>query len=59
MNRHLRRSYFKKLKIFLDLDGVVADFYTLLAEWFEVQHWKEIKTREEILERLKGSSFFS
>ena len=22
-------------------------------------HWKEIKTREEILERLKGSSFFS
>ena len=54
MNRHLRRSYFKKLKIFLDLDGVVADFYTLLAEWFEVQHWKDIKTREEVLERLKG-----
>ena len=59
MNRHLRRSYFKKLKIFLDLDGVVADFYTLLAEWFEVQHWKDIKTREEVLERLKGTDFFS
>ena len=59
MNRHLRRSYFKKLKIFLDLDGVVADFYTLLAEWFEVQHWKDIKTREEVLDRLKGTDFFS
>jgi hypothetical protein len=41
------------------MDGVIADFYTLLSEWFKVDHWKEIKSREEILERLKGSSFFS
>ena len=45
--------------LYLDMDGVIADFYTLLSEWFKVDHWKEIKTREEILERLKGSSFFS
>jgi hypothetical protein len=45
--------------LYLDMDGVIADFYTLLSEWFKVDHWKEIKTREEIIERLKGSSFFS
>ena len=45
--------------LYLDMDGVIADLYTLLSEWFKVDHWKEIKTREEILERLKGSSFFS
>jgi hypothetical protein len=45
--------------LYLDMDGVIADFYTLLSEWFKVDHWKEIKSREEILERLKGSSFFS
>tara|TARA_X000001388_G_scaffold44460_1_gene31526 strand:- start:43 stop:558 length:516 start_codon:yes stop_codon:yes gene_type:complete len=45
--------------LYLDMDGVIADFYTLLSKWFKVDHWKEIRSREEILERLKGSSFFS
>ena len=45
--------------IYLDMDGVTANFYSLLSSWFKVQHWKEIKTRKEILEKLKGSSFFS
>ena len=52
-------SVTKMQHLYLDMDGVIADFYTLLSEWFKVDHWKEIKTREEILERLKGSSFFS
>ena len=42
----------------LDMDGVFADFYTLLEEWFKVKHWKEIESRELILNTLKGTDFF-
>ena len=42
----------------LDMDGVFADFYTLLEEWFKVNHWKEIESRELILNTLKGTDFF-
>jgi len=42
----------------LDMDGVFADFYTLLEHWFKVDHWKEIESRELILNTLKGTDFF-
>ena len=51
MGRNRRGKREMKKHIYLDMDGVTADFYSLLSSWFKVQHWKEIKTRKEILER--------
>ena len=44
---------------YIDMDGVIADFFPFLALAFGVNHWKDIPTQEEVIERLKGTDFFS
>ena len=44
---------------YVDMDGVIADFFKLLALEFGVNHWKDIPTQENVIERLKGTDFFS
>ena len=44
---------------YVDMDGVIADFFKLLALEWGVNHWKDIPTQEEVIERLKGTDFFS
>lgn len=44
--------------IYLDMDGVIADFFGALAEKFGVDHWKDIKTIESNLALLHNTSFF-
>jgi len=44
---------------YVDMDGVIADFFKLLALEFGVNHWKDIPSQESVIERLKGTDFFS
>ena len=43
-------------KIYLDMDGVLADFFGGLAKFYGVEHWKMVK--EDKIYGLKGSNFF-
>ena len=44
---------------YVDIDGVLADFFKALALEFGVNHWKDIPTQEDVIERLSGTDFFS
>ena len=44
---------------YIDMDGVIADFFGGLAKEFNVNHWKDIPTQEEVIDKLTGSDFFS
>ena len=38
-----------KMTLYLDMDGVIADFFSLLAKENNVKHWKSIKDKERAL----------
>jgi len=44
---------------YIDMDGVIADFFGGLAKEFNVNHWKDIPTQQEVIDKLTGSDFFS
>jgi 5'(3')-deoxyribonucleotidase len=44
--------------IYLDMDGVLADFFEALARFYNVDHWKEINNKEKSVLALKGTDFF-
>lgn len=52
--------------IYLDMDGVIADFFGGVEKMYGVKHWKEltsVKTggdlKQEVIDRITGSDFFS
>ena len=47
--------------IFLDMDGVLADFFGAFSNYAGVKHWKELGPSElsNTLEAVIGSDFFS
>ena len=47
------------MKIYSDMDGVLADFFGALAQEYFVDHWKEIEDIDEVLDELSGTSFFA
>jgi len=46
-----------KRKVYVDMDGVIADFFQALENKYNVEHWKDIDIDKSILE-LKGTDFF-
>lgn len=47
------------MTVYVDMDGVIADFFTELARTHNVRHWKDIPDREEAICNLAGSDFFA
>ena len=45
-----------KPHLYLDMDGVQADFFGAWSEYHNVPHWKAIKNREIEIEQLSNSS---
>ena len=44
--------------IYLDMDGVIADFFGGIEDLFKVDHWKSIKDKEKIVVDLRYTDFF-
>lgn len=47
-----------KMTIYLDMDGVIADFFGAFAKKNNVTHWKSIKQKEKALADLVGTDWF-
>lgn len=52
----LEDSNEKKPHVYLDMDGVQADFFGAWSEYHNVPHWKAIQNREKEIEQLANSS---
>jgi len=46
------------MTVYVDMDGVIADFFTELARTHNVKHWKDIPDKEESIPALGGTDFF-
>lgn len=44
--------------IYLDMDGVIADFFGGIAKKCGVDHWKSIQDRDKIFVELRNTEFF-
>ena len=47
------------MTLYLDMDGVIADFFTAFAEANNVTHWKSIKDKERALVDARNTDFFN
>lgn len=47
-------------RVYVDMDGVIADFFTALAEFRKVNHWKDKGeiTLDTSIKELQGTNFF-
>ena len=48
----------KNMNIYLDMDGVIANFFGAFAKANNVDHWKSIKQKEKALADLVGTDWF-
>ena len=46
------------MTIYVDMDGVIADFFSELATRNGVPHWKDIPDKETSIRALQGTDFF-
>ena len=44
--------------IYLDMDGVIADFFSAFAKQYNVKHWKSINDKQKALFNLKNTNWF-
>ena len=51
--------------VYIDMDGVLADFFGGVEKMFGVQHWKELNAdnkldlKQEVINRISGTDFFA
>ena len=46
------------MTIYVDMDGVIADFFSELASHYGVDHWKDLPDKDKSVKELKGTDFF-
>jgi 5'(3')-deoxyribonucleotidase/phosphopantetheine adenylyltransferase len=56
----------QKPTVYVDMDGVVADFFGGVEQMFGVKHWKELTSKlsggdlkQEVIDKITGSDFFA
>ena len=47
------------MTVYLDMDGVIADFFGAVEKLYGVDHWKSIKHRDGIFVELRNTDFFN
>lgn len=47
------------MTLYLDMDGVIANFFDAFAEKFGKSHWKMIQDKEKSIAALRGTDFFN
>ena len=55
----MKDSMIKIGMVFVDMDGVLANFFQRLAKLYVMHHWKDIPSSEDTVKRLSGTDFFN
>ena len=47
------------MKLYLDMDGVIADFFGAIEKKFEIDHWKDLEDPLLAIKGFKNTDWFN